>query len=55
MVKMKPDGCPLIIKLLLLLWLLYKNYINYKALRFYKYFVRMYSIIDATLGNREFP
>ncbi len=29
MVKMKPDGHPLIIKLLLSLWFLYKNYINY--------------------------
>ncbi len=29
MVKMKPEGHPLIIKLLLSLWLLYKNYINY--------------------------
>ncbi len=28
-VKMKPEGHPLIIKLLLSLWLLYKNYINY--------------------------
>ncbi len=30
MVKKKPEGHPLIIKLLLSLWLLYKNYINYK-------------------------
>ncbi len=29
MVKMKTKGRPLIIKLLLSLWLLYKNYINY--------------------------
>ncbi len=29
MVKTKPEGHPLIIKLLLSLWLLYKNYINY--------------------------
>ncbi len=29
MVKMKPEGYLLIIKLLLSLWLLYKNYINY--------------------------
>ncbi len=29
MVKMKPEGHPLIIKLLLSLWLLYENYINY--------------------------
>ncbi len=29
MVKMKPEGHPLIIKLLLSLWLLYKNYSNY--------------------------
>ncbi len=29
MVKKKPEGYPLIIKLLLSLWLLYKNYINY--------------------------
>ncbi len=28
-VKKKPEAHPLIIKLLLLLWLLYKNYINY--------------------------
>ncbi len=28
-VKMKPEGHPLIIKLSLSLWLLYKNYINY--------------------------
>ncbi len=28
MLKMKPEGHPLIIKLLLSLWLLYKNYIN---------------------------
>ncbi len=28
MVTMKPEGHPLIIKLLLSLWLLYKNYIN---------------------------
>ncbi len=28
-VKKKPEGHPLIIKLLLSLWLLYKNYINY--------------------------
>ncbi len=28
-VKKKPQGHPLIIKLLLSLWLLYKNYINY--------------------------
>ncbi len=28
MVKKKPEGHPLIIKLLLSLWLLYKNYIN---------------------------
>ncbi len=27
--KKKPEGHPLIIKLLLSLWLLYKNYINY--------------------------
>ncbi len=30
MVKKKPEGHPPIIKLLLSLWLLYKNYINYK-------------------------
>ncbi len=29
MVKKKSEGHPLIIKLLLSLWLLYKNYINY--------------------------
>ncbi len=29
MVKKTPEGHPLIIKLLLSLWLLYKNYINY--------------------------
>ncbi len=29
MVEKKPEGHPLIIKLLLSLWLLYKNYINY--------------------------
>ncbi len=29
MVKKKPEGHPLIIKLLLSLWLLYKNYMNY--------------------------
>ncbi len=29
MVKKKPEGHPLIIKLLLSLWLLYNNYINY--------------------------
>ncbi len=29
MVKKKTEGHPLIIKLLLSLWLLYKNYINY--------------------------
>ncbi len=29
MVKKKPEGHPLIIKLLLSLWLLYKYYINY--------------------------
>ncbi len=29
MVEKKPEGQPLIIKLLLSLWLLYKNYINY--------------------------
>ncbi len=34
MVKMKPEGHPLVIKLLLSLWLLYKNYINY-----YKYWL----------------
>ncbi len=28
-VKMNPEGHPLIIKLLLSLWLLYRNYINY--------------------------
>ncbi len=31
MVKKKPEGHPLIIKLLLSLWLLYKNYINYRT------------------------
>ncbi len=33
MVKKKPEGHPLIIKLLLSLWLLYKNYINYYYLQ----------------------
>ncbi len=35
MVKKNPEGHPLIIKLLLSLWLLYKNYINYYFLTIY--------------------
>ncbi len=34
MVKKKPEGHPLIIKLLLSLWLLYKSYINYYTCRY---------------------
>ncbi len=35
MVKKKPEGHPLIIKLLLSLWLLYKNDINYLQPNFF--------------------
>ncbi len=37
MVKMKPERHPLIIKLLLSLWLLYKNYINYYCYYYHYY------------------
>ncbi len=35
-VKKKPEGHPLIIKLLLSLWLLYKNYINYPRSKYFR-------------------